>query len=249
MEQRIAYDIVTGDGVPIVFVHGWLGDRNAWTRVDTHLDVPNPKLYYDQRCHGDSFCTRFDSLQELAGDLYRLVMDCGLEDPVIVGHSLGGMVALTYAALYDELAGVSVLCAGARTPELRARSLDDVLEGLETMDRETWAEEMVENYVPEGRNDPVRTFMERRIRDAGTGLLRDSLQAVKRYDVRDALTDLTVPVQVIGGEKDEVIPAESIREAAGLLGCDPVWVDASHMVLYDAPGRIATELGRFVRQV
>ncbi len=246
--QELNCRIVEGTGTPLVFIHGWMGDMDSWSRVEACLDVANLQLYYDQRCHGNSACDSFDTFEELADDLYQLLQDESVEQPVIVGHSMGGMVALTYATLYDDLSGLSVMCTGACTPEHRVESLDDTLKGLDQMDREQWAERMVEDHVPV-ENDAVRRFLKRRAMEAEDDLLYSSLRAIKQYDVRDAINDVDVPVQVIGAERDQVVPRSAVQQLAGLLNCQVTWIDASHMVLYDAPTEVSAALRNSVAEI
>lgn len=244
----INYRVVDGEGTPIVFIHGWLGDNESWNRVDTFLNAANQKLFYDQRCHGESFCEAFSTFEELAEDLDRLIRDWGLDDPVIVGHSMGGMVALTYATHYDTLAGLVLIGTCASTPEPRVKSPQFFLEQLDTMDREEWADMIVQNYMPDGDDHLLRFNIQDEMLEADEPVLRHSLIAMTRYDVRDDLDDVTVPSLVIGAEQDDAITPEKSRELANLLDCQITWLDASHLLLYEEPRAVARLIEDFLDQ-
>jgi pimeloyl-ACP methyl ester carboxylesterase len=243
---NLAYHTADGDGVPLVFLHGWMGDTESWDRFDTVLNVPNPKLFYDQRCHGQSPCNRFDTFEELADDLHALLEQDGIEQPVLVGHSMGGMVALTYATRYDTLSGLVLIGTCASTPEPEIQSPDYFLDTMETMDREQWAEQIVDNYMPRDGNRFLRYEVKDELLDGNEEPLRYGLQAMVSYDVRDRLTQVDVTAQVIGGEQDAAITPEKTRELADLLDCPVDWVDASHLMLYEAPRAVARSLEQFL---
>ncbi len=242
----IAYRYVDGTGVPLVFIHGWMGDRESWERIDTFLNVANPKLFYDQRCRGDSPCTPYDTFEELADDLHQLLQHESIEQPVIVGHSMGGMVALTYATMYDNLSGLVLIGTCASTPEPEIRSPDYFLDQLDQMDREKWAEQIVENYMPGSGNRFLRFEAKDELQDGDERPLRYGLNAMVSYDVRDALTDVDIPSQVIGGEHDAAITPEKVQELADLLDSDINWVDASHLMLHEEPRAIARSIEQFL---
>lgn len=246
-EIDLAYRTVDGDGVPLVFVHGWMGDMESWERVDTFLNVPNPKLFYDQRCHGDSSCARF-TFQDLADDLHRLLQQEDVEDPVIIGHSMGGMTALTYATMYDNLSGIVLIGTCASTPEPEINSPEHFLETLDTDDRERWAEQIAENYMPGDGNRFLKFEVKDELLEGDEEALRYGLEAMVEYDVRDALTDVTVPAHVIAGEQDAAITPEKAQEVADLLDCQIDWIDASHLLLYEAPRAVARRMEAFLTE-
>lgn len=244
--QNLNYRIVDGHGTPLVFVHGWMGDMDSWSRVETFLNVANPQLFYDQRCHGDSPCNRFETFEKLADDLAALMQDQDLSDPVIIGHSMGGMIALTYATLYDNLSGLVLIGTTASTPDPRVESPQFFLDQLDEMDRAEWVDMIVENYMPDGDDHLRRFTIHDALLDADEGVLRDSLAAIVRYDVRDALDDVTVPALVIGARQDDTIDPGKSRELADLLDCPLEWIDASHLLLYEEPRAVAQYIEGFL---
>ncbi|MFB6265572.1 MAG: alpha/beta fold hydrolase, partial [Candidatus Nanohaloarchaea archaeon] len=144
--DRLSTSYIDGVGVPVVFLHGWLGSIDSWKQVRKELDIPNPLLFYDQRCHGGSPCEEFD-FDDLAQDLHALVEVHGFEDPVLVAHSMGGMVALTYAVNHDNLGGLLLFGTCASTPEPGLESPKFYLDNFHEMDRRQWSEMIADNYL------------------------------------------------------------------------------------------------------
>ncbi|MFB6217186.1 MAG: alpha/beta fold hydrolase, partial [Candidatus Aenigmatarchaeota archaeon] len=70
----LARDLREGEGTPIIFIHGWLGSRKFWQLITPYLEIENPLIFYDQRCHGDSPCSKF-KVETLAEDLENLIKE------------------------------------------------------------------------------------------------------------------------------------------------------------------------------
>lgn len=102
-EATLAYD-VRGAGAPIVLVHGLTFDRTAWTPIIDRLAEEFCCISVDLPGHGDSAGPPAP-LPDVAGEIHRLLESLGVDRPVVVGHSMGAIVALLYAAAYP-VAGV-----------------------------------------------------------------------------------------------------------------------------------------------
>jgi len=104
--MHLAHEIVgPTDGPPIVLVHGITESRHSWRPITEVLAVDHRVLAVDLRGHGDSpDGDAYDPIS-YASDVIETVAAAGLRDPLVVGHSLGGVVVSAYAAL-DPCCGV-----------------------------------------------------------------------------------------------------------------------------------------------
>jgi pimeloyl-ACP methyl ester carboxylesterase len=103
----IRYDI-SGEGPPVVFIHGLTSFRQTWDPITTLLAKEFTCVRIDLRGHGASSAAQEYSMQSLVGDVHAVVQEAGLGEPAVVGHSLGATVAAVYAAAYDARAVVCV---------------------------------------------------------------------------------------------------------------------------------------------
>lgn len=111
-----------GDGPPVVLVHGAVLDHAQWDEQVAALSEAYTTVAYDVRGHGRTggSARRSYWFDLFAEDLRALIAGLDLERPVVVGHSMGGCIAQTYAARWpDELAGL--VLADTFTPELLTR--------------------------------------------------------------------------------------------------------------------------------
>jgi pimeloyl-ACP methyl ester carboxylesterase len=100
----------SGSGTPLVFVHGWACDHTLFASHVTHFSRSHRVIAVDLRGHGASDAPRQDyPVAGFADDLAWQCTQLGLERPIIVGHSMGGTIALELAARYPNLAAAIVL--------------------------------------------------------------------------------------------------------------------------------------------
>ncbi|MEO5900089.1 MAG: alpha/beta fold hydrolase [Ilumatobacteraceae bacterium] len=105
----LAHDLLgPPDAPPLVLVHGITESRATWARVAETLSADHRVLSVDLRGHGDSPAgSRYDPVA-YAADVAETVAAVGMADPVIVGHSLGGVVVTAYPSVGSCRAIVNV---------------------------------------------------------------------------------------------------------------------------------------------
>lgn len=244
----INYRVEDGKRPEIVFIHGWLGSKEFWNYIEPYLDIENKKIFYDQRCHGESSCSKFN-IETLAEDLHELVEELSLENPVLVGHSMGGMVALQYAANYSNFFGLCLLATSASTPDPENKSVKYFLEKFDERDRRQWADEITENYVKGSDKQDIKEMTRKELVKADEKPVRYGLHAMIDYDVTDEFENFTKPAVVVAGDKDGAITREKSEEVADLLNCKLETVDTTHQMLPEAPKKVAKIIEKIVKPV
>ena len=107
---QMAYCDSGGSGQPLLFLHGTGCDTSDWAPVIERLPCEQRCLALDFRGHGQtSVPTQRFTLADLADDVRHLADHLGLEKFVIVGHSLGGMVAMEMARRSSRVVGLVLL--------------------------------------------------------------------------------------------------------------------------------------------
>lgn len=91
-----------GLGQPLVLLHGLFGSGDNWTRLADQLAQTYQVIRVDLRNHGRSPQTLSHSYAEMADDLLALLDVLGLTQVNLLGHSMGGKVAMTFACRYPE---------------------------------------------------------------------------------------------------------------------------------------------------
>jgi 3-oxoadipate enol-lactonase len=202
-----------GKGTPLVLLHGYPLDRHLWDDVAPLLQDTFDLILPDLRGFGES--STVDSpytMDDYASDIAGLLDQLGIQKAAIVGHSMGGYVALAFARLYPErvsglgLVSSQVLADPPDRKEGRYKSAADVSEKgiggvVETMAPKFTADERLQGLA--------REAMERQQPAAFIGALR---AMAERMDSTPLLSSFNFPVVIIHGEADALIPIDRARE-------------------------------------
>jgi pyruvate dehydrogenase E2 component (dihydrolipoamide acetyltransferase) len=242
-----------GEGPPIVFIHGFGGDLNNWQFNQEALAENRGTYAVDLPGHGGS-SKDLGSGHVDVGALAKAVVDFldakNVGKAHLVGHSLGGAVALDLALNHaDRVASATLVCSAGLGPEInmtyidgfmqakRRKQLEPVLAML-VADPDMVSREMIEDVLKFKRLDGVEAALKRIIDDNFAGG-RQALELTSR------LGELSVPAQVIWGRQDQIIPAS---HAGGLPTSVPVHVfdDAGHMVHMEKAAEVNDLVKRFV---
>ena len=86
-----------GEGKPAIILHGLFGQSDNWVTIGRRIANQFHVYIPDQRNHGQSPHTPIHSFPAMADDLAEFIEEHQIENPVLIGHSMGGKVAMTYA--------------------------------------------------------------------------------------------------------------------------------------------------------
>lgn len=93
----------TGHGPVLVILHGLYGASDNWISIAKKLEERFTIFIPDLRNHGKSPHTSTHTYQDMVGDLFQFFSDHHLKEATILGHSMGGKLAMMFAAEYPEL--------------------------------------------------------------------------------------------------------------------------------------------------
>ncbi|UTW64286.1 alpha/beta hydrolase [bacterium SCSIO 12741] len=113
--SRISYS-VSGSGLNVVLLHGFLESSSMWKGMVPELSKKFKVITIDLPGHGESDCLGYIHTMDLMAGAVKAVLDeIGLRKAVIIGHSMGGYVALALADLYpDIIKGVCLFHSSAK---------------------------------------------------------------------------------------------------------------------------------------
>ena len=207
-----------GKGTPLVLLHGYPLDHHLWDDVAPLLEDTFDLILPDLRGFGES--TTVDSaftVDDYASDIAGLLDQLGIQKTAIVGHSMGGYVALAFAKLYPErvrglgLVSSQVLADPPDRREGRYKSAADVSEKgiggvVEAMAPKFTADERLQAFA--------RETMERQQPAGFIGALK---AMAERMDSTPLLSSFNFPVVIIHGDADALIPIDRAREVKNAL--------------------------------
>ena len=91
-----------GNGRPLIILHGLFGLSDNWVSIGKLLAQNYSVIIPDLRNHGQSPHSSYFNYDAMTGDISELLDDLGMQSAVIMGHSMGGKVAIQFALQYPE---------------------------------------------------------------------------------------------------------------------------------------------------
>ncbi|MDH5397707.1 MAG: alpha/beta fold hydrolase [Cyclobacteriaceae bacterium] len=93
---------VMGEGHPLIVLHGFLGTLDNWVSFGRELSKTHKVYLIDQRNHGRSPHSEVFNYDVMVNDLLLLLEEHEIQQPVLLGHSMGGKVAMSFVKKYPE---------------------------------------------------------------------------------------------------------------------------------------------------
>jgi pimeloyl-ACP methyl ester carboxylesterase len=183
----------------LIFLHGSGCSSNVWDQQLSFFDG-SIALNLPGRSNGEVLA----SISDLAQWLVDYINDHKLENIVLVGHSLGAAVVMQAALLADKnIKGLVLIGSGARLkviPQLITSLSALVDKSASIPDGLLQANE----NIPE----PFKSNINTAIKENGAKTMLDDFNLCNSFDVMDQLENITLPVQIIVGEKDIMTPVK-----------------------------------------
>jgi pimeloyl-ACP methyl ester carboxylesterase len=212
----------------------------------------------DLRGHGQSETPRKPySVADLAADLTTAMDTLGIAQPVLVGHSLGGMAVLAAALAHPERIAALVLIGSSAQEEglARKRQLDQLALTLRITGVRPWlvrfASEAFFNPGFRRRRPEVVAAWCRQVRVMEKSAALHALTAVKeRPRVMEQLNHLAAPSLILCGAEDMIADPDHSAAMARRLpnGTLAIVPDAGHALPYEQPRELAVIMTRFLTQ-
>lgn len=131
--MRVLHSNIIGEGQPIIILHGFLGMSDNWKSMGSKYAEEGFQVHLlDLRNHGKSFHSQEFNYDILAEDVKNYMEHHGLEETVILGHSMGGKTAMLFACRYPLL--TKKLLVADIAPKFYPPHHQDIINGLNALD-------------------------------------------------------------------------------------------------------------------
>ena len=220
-DGRLSYE-AAGDPAlqPLVFLHGIGGAARAWRGQLAAFSDRYRAIAWDMPGYGGSALLPSVSIAALADALRDFLQEIGAAKPILVGHSIGGMIVQQLLAKSPDIASAVVL---AQTSPAFGKPDGDwqkafIEARLGPLDRGETLVSLAPTLVKElVGDDPDISGMEL-ARDCMACVpeptYRATMLALMGFDLRDALKSISVPTLVLSGSKDKNAPAPMMAKMA-----------------------------------
>lgn len=225
---------------PLIFLHGSADSALIWRLQLEHFRQRrrNNVFAVDLPGHGQrpAIFSSDVTIQDYARTVREIIKhELHAEQPILVGHSLGGAIALTMALEYgQELSGLILIGTGARL-----RVLPTILESARTAPQEARQQLVELATTPAQRATVVPAIISEQVTPGPTILYRD-LAACNGFDAMDRLQEISLPTLIICGAEDRLTPVKYSEYLHQQLTTSTLCIipDAGHYVMREQPEKV-----------
>lgn len=228
----------------ILFIHGAGGSHRHWWPLINNFSLDHFVVAVDLPGHGRSEGTAADAISTYRNWLNDLVKLLNIPRVVLVGHSMGGGIALDYVLHYpDSLESLVLIGTGARL-RVAPQILEQLRQGRVLTELPLLA--YGSNTSPE-----LLRLAQQELCTVPVDVFLKDFSACDRWDVMDRLAGVQVPTLVVCGEEDRLTPVKySQFLKSQIFEAELVVVpNAGHMVMLEQPVEVAGTIEGFLRRL
>jgi 2-succinyl-6-hydroxy-2,4-cyclohexadiene-1-carboxylate synthase len=234
---------ILGDGYPVVFIHGFLESNTMWDALINHSEsVPFQSIQIELPGHGKS--KEIDdepSIQNIAKYVNQCIRHCGIENFSVLGHSMGGYVALELKKLNPNCEKVVLLHSNFWEDSIEKKR--DRLRVAEIVyrNKNLFIHEAIHNlFIHKERcQQQINLLIEEAKQMSANAIAYSSLAMHNRTNNKKLLTENPSDIILIQGKEDKTIPLNTMTEMR--LGLENQYIEiaeAGHMGHFEEPQTI-----------
>jgi pimeloyl-ACP methyl ester carboxylesterase len=210
----------------LVLLHGFLEDSRMWKGVIEDFGHMGSIVRIDLLGHGKSGnFSEVHTMEDMADAAHEVITFLGLKKPILLGHSMGGYVALAYAELYENIGGLGLFFSTPYADSQARKMMRDKAEALVIQNRNAFIRAAIPQLFSAELRPGLREVISQQIDYSLEMSVEGVVSAIRGMKTRVDRTRLLInppkslqpqKIGVFAGESDTVIPIGSVYE----------WIDA-----------------------
>ncbi|PGL69856.1 alpha/beta hydrolase [Bacillus sp. AFS055030] len=242
-----------GKGKPIVLIHGFMGSHAYWEKVVPKLSEDYRVIAIDLPGHGDSTAIIKEHTIEDYADVIKDFLDqLNIQQVTMFGHSLGGYITLTFAQRYSNyLNGFSLIHSTAYPDSEEAKKAR--VATSEKVKNEG-VKNVVDGLIPklfspkniQTNSKEIDLAKQIGYKTTVDGTVNALISMKNRPDRNHILNDTNLPVLLLAGKDDQIIPPEKTFSVKKENIKTVTLNSAGHMSMYEAPKELINEMNNFL---
>ena len=261
-----------GNGRPLVLMHSAWASHEWWQWQVPDLSRNYCVYSYDARGHGKSTPLRdVFSVKGYTRDLQIFLQNLQIEESVLIGWSMGGIIAMQHCL--DQPTGVKALVliatSGHRIPGLKLKIYSHYFQALlgllmdftqpRKYDRSTqqfpqqnrWLEHQVRNMLSPEASREVFDWVLADIRDNPRENFFRVIKSLWNWQAADGLSQISVPTLIIAGENDTLAPPRFSQMLHDAIPNSKLLIieNTSHYLVLERPGLVNREILQFLKSI
>jgi len=251
--KSLSYHI-SGKGKVIVFLHGYLESKELWTDFSNILSSKYTVVCIDLPGQRESDPHQEQTVESMAQAISGLLDYLKIKKVSLFGHSMGGYVALAFAELFpDKLDAIGLLHShpfSDSDEKRKQRSLE--IELVKKGKRELIIRNSIPTYFAsefvKTHNSSVEKAMEMALKTTDDGMIACISAMMKRKNRLNVLKKIHIPILMIAGRKDELIPCSKAMDTAKEINNISFYIleNSGHVGMVEEPKEMLEKIKEFL---
>lgn len=247
------HSLEIGTGETVILLHGFPFNQQLWAGFAKKLGDSHRVVTLDLPGFGNSPALPSGfTIDDVSSEILSFIQTKGYEAPVIVGHSLGGYIALGMAERDPgAMAGLCLFHSTAMADSSEKRqSRNKTLDFIARQGVRAFTSNFVAQLYADQQHSSITRVKNIAVQASREAVEGYTLAMRDRPDRQSVLKSFQKPILIIAGEKDPGIPVSAIQEQASLNPAIELSIlpDTGHMGMFEAESVCVKKISEFVRK-
>lgn len=250
--NEIAYKEM-GDGETIVFLHGFCGSMAYWDKVAPVLSKDYHVILIDLRGHGNSSSSDVPfTIDDMAKDIKEVLESLQVGQFYLFGHSLGGYITLSLVEHYPEkIKGYGLIHSTAFPDSDEAKQ--GRINAANSIENDG-VQPFIDGLVPKLFSDNSLLNLKEEVENtrkigystSSKAAIQTLLAMKARPDRNIVLEEKNIPVLLVAGDQDKIIPLEKSFSVEGNHILTKIIAECGHMSMFEKPDSLVEVIREFL---
>jgi 3-oxoadipate enol-lactonase len=244
---------ISGQSVPLVFVHGFTTTSEFWKEQAEDLSKSYRVIRINLPGHGasPSPTSRSYRIEDFVEDVARVFQDLSVDRAVLIGLSMGGIIAQKIAVKYPHLVKALVLVDTTSHGIGADATADAFLAAVDKRGAEKAIQDLSDLSFGSSASPALVEWARREVIQTPEFVARAAIRSISDADTRSSLSQIKVPTLVIAGEEDRVTPPRESEILAKGISSSTLSIipKAGHFSMLENPAAFNRILRRFLDEL
>jgi 3-oxoadipate enol-lactonase len=241
---------ISGQGFPFVFVHGFTTTSEFWKEQAGEFSKAYRVIRINLPGHGasPSPASRSYRIEDFVEDVARVFRELSIEKAVLIGLSMGGIVAQNFAIKYGNLVKALVLVDTTSHGVGSDATADAFLAAVDKQGAEKAIQDLSDISFGSSATPALIEWARREVIQTPEFVAREAIRSISDADTRSSLSQIKAPTLVIAGEEDCVTPRPEAEILAKSINNSTLSIipEAGHFSMLEKPAEFNRILRRFL---